>query len=816
MLQPALAPRIDAVRGRMMRLAAFLLLLHHALSLWPAPSPQRRVTRRRSTVEDEQATRSGFAGAHGPADSEAWLAQQGLVQPGASPEIHAIARAARRKKQKGTHDGEARNKQLALRPKKARWGDANKIRDLPVEGGWSQNIARGASTRATDAVAGEKARRCSQILVATQGVAVELRDALALAKADFGHMAEAMSLCTVTKAKIGDVGWLDASDGMDDATEALIPLAARLELMAKPLKPGDVAVVQSHLGYHVIKIDDVMRDLSLKTTRYASANYSPVTRSQGGTLEEACAGKTYAMVTMGCQMNAADSERLEGGLIDLGLTEASSEKDADLIVLNTCSIREHAEAKVYSFVGPQAKRKRNGEDVTIIVAGCVAQQEGARLLRRAPEVDVVMGPQYANRLADVLEGVMLRGEQVEATSASYGALDHGGSTTSRRSSDVVAWVNVAHGCNERCTYCVVPNTRGVEQSRTPEDILAEIDDLGARSYREVTLLGQNVDAYGRDMRPRRTFADLLSAVADMARKHNNMRVRFVTSHPRYITESVIDTVAHNSDVLMPVFHMPAQSGDDEVLRLMGRGYDARRYLRVVRMIRDAMPDATVSGDFIVGCPGESDEAFERTLDLMDAVVFDACMTAAFSPRPGTPMAHWDGASEAFGVLGVDLWRLKSVDEARTAVHAQFKALAKSQLTVMHNGVHDETWDDVVVAKRAALDALDRADAAPPSAFHPLSGVGPAQVPDDVKEKRLYRMKDRADAHALARSQRYAGRTEAVLVESRNTRVPTQVVGRTRGNKLVFFEGAAEELVGRTVDVRILNASTFSLIGERVS
>jgi tRNA A37 methylthiotransferase MiaB len=229
-----------------------------------------------------------------------------------------------------------------------------------------------------------------------------------------------------------------------------------------------------------------------------------------------------------------------------------------------------------------------------------------------------------------------------------------------------------------------------------------------------------------------------------------------------------------------------------------------------------MPDATVSGDFIVGCPGESDEAFERTLDLMDAVVFDACMTAAFSPRPGTPMAHWDGASEAFGVLGVDLWRLKSVDEARTAVHAQFKALAKSQLTVMHNGVHDETWDDVVVAKRAALDALDRADAAPPSAFHPLSGVGPAQVPDDVKEKRLYRMKDRADAHALARSQRYAGRTEAVLVESRNTRVPTQVVGRTRGNKLVFFEGAAEELVGRTVDVRILNASTFSLIGERVS
>ena len=169
----------------------------------------------------------------------------------------------------------------------------------------------------------------------------------------------------------------------------------------------------------------------------------------------------------------------------------------------------------------------------------------------------------------------------------------------------------AHGCNERCTYCVVPNTRGVEQSRTPEDILSEIDSLGRSGYREVTLLGQNVDAYGRDMRPRRTFADLLGAVADVARQYNNMRVRFVTSHPRYITDSVIDTVASNGDVLMPVFHMPAQSGDDEVLRLMGRGYDAARYMRVVSSIRERLPDATVSGDFIVGCPGESDAAFEK-------------------------------------------------------------------------------------------------------------------------------------------------------------------------------------------------------------
>ena len=724
-----------------------------------------------------------------------------MVQPGASAEIHEIARKARRKK-KGT-------KALALRPKKARWGDADKIRDLPVEGGWSQSRQRGASTRATDAVEGEKARRCSQILVATSGVANELRDALSKAKADFGAMAAAMSLCDVTSAKKGDVGWVDGKDVVDDATESLLPLTARLELMQKPLKPGDVSVVQSHLGYHVVKIDDVMRDLSLVTKKRKKAI------DKGITLEEACAGKTYAMVTMGCQMNAADSERLEGGLLDLGMTEAPESKDADVIILNTCSIREHAEAKVYSYVGPQAKRKRDGEDVTIVVAGCVAQQEGARLLRRAPEVDVVMGPQYANRLADVLEGVMLRGEQVEATSASYGALDHGGSTTSRRSSDVVAWVNVAHGCNERCTYCVVPNTRGVEQSRTPEDILTEIDALGRSGYREVTLLGQNVDAYGRDMRPRRTFSDLLSAVADVARKHDNMRVRFVTSHPRYIDEQVIDTVASHTDVLMPVFHIPAQSGDDAVLQLMGRGYTSERYLRVVSAIRERLPDATISGDFIVGCPGESDEAFEKTLALMDAVTFDACMTAAYSPRPGTPMAHWDGASVAFETLGVELRRLKSVEEAREEVLARFKLLAQQKAKANKHD-DDAAWDSVVVAKREALEALDRAAKAPPSAFHPLSGVGPAQCLDEVKEDRLQRINEKADAHALRRSERYVGRIEPVLVESRNTRVPTQVVGRTRGNKLVFFEGDAEELVGRTVDVRIIEANTFSLVGERVS
>ena len=179
------------------------------------------------------------------------------------------------------------------------------------------------------------------------------------------------------------------------------------------------------------------------------------------------------------------------------------------------------------------------------------------------------------------------------------------------------------------------------------------------------------------------------------------------------------------------------------------------------------------------------------------------------------MAHWDGASVAFETLGVELRRLKSVEEAREEVLARFKLLAQ-QKARQNTHENDAEWDAVVIAKREALEALDRAAKAPPSAFHPLSGVGPAQCLDEVKEERLQRINEKADAHALQRSERYVGRIEPVLVESRNTRVPTQVVGRTRGNKLVFFEGDAEELVGRTVDVRIIEANTFSLVGERVS
>ena len=794
--------------------SALLVILLTGTAALRAPAPVRTSsTRLYSTTEP-----SSRRGQVPPADREAsadWLARQGLVAPGASPEMHEKAKAARLKRKGGGA--------LVVREKRARWGDAARVRDVPIDGGWSGNVARGTSTSSAAIVGGERARHLSQIVVATRDVARELRLAAAAAACDFGALAKSMSLEPVSGGEEGRIGWVEHGAGEQLATDGMLPAEARAAVMAEPLKPGDVTVVGSGLGFHVVKVDDAMHDLDLATKPRKKV------RGAATDLAGACAGKTYAMVTMGCQMNAADSERLEGSLRQLGLVEAPDPKLANVVVLNTCSIREHAETKVYSYVGPQAKRKRNGEDVTIVVAGCVAQQEGARLLRRAPEVDVVMGPQYANRLPDVLERAMVHGEQVAATSASYGATSTSTAasgaaldapTAPRRASGVVAWVTITHGCNERCTYCVVPNTRGVEQSRAPDEILAEIDELGNRGYREVTLLGQNVDAYGRDMRPRRHFHDLLAAVAAVARRHGDMRVRFVTSHPRYITDAVIDAVADHGDVIMPVFHMPAQSGDDAMLRLMGRGYTADRYRSIVAKIRKRLPDATISSDFIVGCPGESEAAFDATLALMDDVEFDACMTAAYSPRPGTPMAHWDGAADAFATLGVDVSKLAdretAVDDAKARVRGDFRALAEARLGALRNGDDDEdAWDATVKAKADALAALDRAAAAPRSAFHPLTAVGPRQCDDDVKEDRLRRINAKSDAHVKRRAERYLGRVEPVLVEQRNTRAPTQVVGRTRGNKLVFFEGDADDLVGRTVDVEITEANTFSLVGVRV-
>ncbi len=439
--------------------------------------------------------------------------------------------------------------------------------------------------------------------------------------------------------------------------------------------------------------------------------------------------RRYHITTFGCQMNKADSERMAGILEALNFQATEDPNLADLVLYNTCTIRDNAEQKVYSYLGRQAKRKQNDPNLILAVAGCVAQQKGESLLRRVPELDLVMGPQHANRLGDLLEQVF-SGNQVVATEPVHIMEDI---TKPRRDSAVSAWVNVIYGCNERCTYCVVPNVRGVEQSRTPEAIRTEMEELGRQGYKEVTLLGQNIDAYGRDLpgstpegRHLHTLTDLLYFVHDVP---GIERIRFATSHPRYFTERLIRACQELPKVCEH-FHIPFQSGDNEILKAMARGYTHEKYRRIIDKIRHYMPDAAISADAIVGFPGETEEQFQKTLKLTADIGFDILNTAAYSPRPGTPAADWED-----------------------------------------------------------------------------------QLSDEVKQDRLQRLNHLVSLKAAERSQRYANRVEEVLVEEQNPKDPTQVMGRTRGNRLTFFEGNLEELKGKTVSVEISEVRPFSLTGR---
>eukprot|EP00210_Caulerpa_lentillifera_P008135 g7769.t1 len=364
--------------------------------------------------------------------------------------------------------------------------------------------------------------------------------------------------------------------------------------------------------------------------------------------------KTYHIKTFGCQMNLADSERMAGVLDTAGYQQVQDPNSADVLIYNTCSIREKAEEKVYSALGPQAKRKRNKiKELKIVVAGCMAAQVGETLLRRVPEIDLIMGPQHVSKIEELLEQINL-GSQVVA----LGDIDIGEDIAKpRRDSDITAWVNVIYGCNERCTYCVVPNARGKEQSRRPSAIYQELVQLGQEGklvqyislmswylgYKEVTLLGQNIDAYGRDLagmatdgsgRRAWTFTDLLYYLHDVP---GIDRIRFATSHPRYFTERLIKACAELPK-LCEFFHIPFQSGNNQILKEMKRGYTHERYRNIIHNIRRYMPNASISGDAIVGFPGETEDQFEDTVNLVRDLGFDRVNTAAYSARPNTPAA----------------------------------------------------------------------------------------------------------------------------------------------------------------------------------
>ncbi len=338
-------------------------------------------------------------------------------------------------------------------------------------------------------------------------------------------------------------------------------------------------------------------------------------------------------------MNKADSERMAGILENLGYVKAEDEFEADLVLYNTCTIRDSAEQKVYSYLGKQAKRKHKIPELKLVIAGCLAQQEGASLLRKVPELDLVMGPQHVNNLENLLQKVD-SGNQVLATEDKYISEDI---TNARRESSICGWVNIIYGCNERCSYCVVPSVRGKEQSRSPAAIKEEIDSLSKNNYKEITLLGQNIDAYGRDLsgkisggRENIDLSNLLEYIHDI---NGIKRIRFATSHPRYFSKKLIQT-CFELEKVCEHFHIPFQSGNNEILRLMSRGYTVDKYKKIIDNIRTLMPHASITADAIVAFPGETTSQFKDTLKLISDIGFDLVNTAAYSPRPNTPAAKW--------------------------------------------------------------------------------------------------------------------------------------------------------------------------------
>ena len=442
---------------------------------------------------------------------------------------------------------------------------------------------------------------------------------------------------------------------------------------------------------------------------------------------------SYWITTFGCQMNKADSERMAGTLEELGYKKAIDEFKADLVLYNTCTIRDNAEQKVYSYLGRQAKRKHNSPQIKLVIAGCLAQQEGESLLRKVPELDLVMGPQHVNNLANLLERVD-SGNQVVATEEIFISEDI---TNARRESSICGWVNIIYGCNERCSYCVVPSVRGKEQSRLPNAIKDEISLLASNNFKEVTLLGQNIDAYGRDLpgtksdgKKENSLTDLLYYIHDV---NGIKRIRFATSHPRYFSKRLIQA-CYELDKVCEHFHIPFQSGNNEILKLMARGYTVDKYKKIIENIRVLMPNASITADAIVAFPGETETQFQDTLSLIEDIGFDQVNTAAYSPRPNTPAAIWEN-----------------------------------------------------------------------------------QLPEIVKKESLNELNNLVEKTSRNRNKRYLENIENILIEGLNPKNTSQLMGRTRSNRLTFVETPNvidnKHFIGNEINVLINETRSFSLTGE---
>ncbi|AGX43214.1 tRNA (N6-isopentenyl adenosine(37)-C2)-methylthiotransferase MiaB [Clostridium saccharobutylicum] len=445
------------------------------------------------------------------------------------------------------------------------------------------------------------------------------------------------------------------------------------------------------------------------------------------TLDKVESKKLFYVETWGCQMNEEDSEKLSGMLKRQGYENTDVREEASIIIFNTCCVRENAENKVYGNLGRLKKQKEKNPDLIIAICGCMMQQKGMadEILNRFPYVDIIFGTHNSYKFPEYLNRVKTEGVQIKEIMDKETEIVEG--VPIDRKSDIKAFVTIMYGCNNFCTYCVVPYVRGRERSRKPQDIENEIKDLVAKGYKEVTLLGQNVNSYGNGLEEEITFADLLRRLNEI---EGIERIRFMTSHPKDLTLDVIRAI-RDCEKLCEQIHLPVQSGSDRILKEMNRHYTRDYYLDLAKKIREEIPDVTFSTDLIVGFPGETEEDFEGTLDLVRQVRYDAAFTFIYSRRNHTP-----------------------------------------------------------------ADKMEN------------------QIPDDIKHNRFNRLVEAVNEGIISGNKVMEGKIVEVLVEGYSKNDEAKLTGRTRNAKLVNFEGC-KELIGKLVNVKIIKANSFSLIGEVV-
>ncbi|MGT2615214.1 tRNA (N6-isopentenyl adenosine(37)-C2)-methylthiotransferase MiaB [Clostridium perfringens] len=445
------------------------------------------------------------------------------------------------------------------------------------------------------------------------------------------------------------------------------------------------------------------------------------------TLENNMDKKLFCISTYGCQMNEEDSEKLSGMLKSQGYERTENKEEASIIIFNTCCVRENAENKVFGNLGQLKQLKKKNPNLVIAICGCMMQQVGMadKVLKTFPYVDIIFGTHNAHKFPEYLHRVLQEGVQVKEILNKEEGIVEG--LPIDRKSDVKAFVTIMYGCNNFCTYCIVPYVRGRERSRKSEDIIKEIEELVSQGYKEITLLGQNVNSYGKGLEEDIDFAGLLRKVNEVKGLE---RVRFMTSHPKDLSDDVIMAIKE-CDKLCEQVHLPVQSGSSRILKEMNRHYDREYYLDLVKKIKSEIPDVTLTTDIIIGFPGETEEDFLDTLSLCEEVGYDSAFTFIYSRRNHTP-----------------------------------------------------------------ADKMEN------------------QIPDDIKHDRFNRLVEAINKKVVINNKEYEGKVVEVLVEGPSKNDETKLTGRTRNGKLVNFAGD-EKLVGELVNLKIVRAQPFSLIGEIV-